>query len=145
MNFIFWDQLEEHLEEHIEREEYIEPNEFQCVECNEFFSRDEAIKHKNDGECDQCGKELGCGTKVIEHMREHESRELEIESHRGTQALCAENLYMGKPNKSRQRFTSENRSEEELKKKWSELRNKEDWDDECENCERPIMLHIGPC
>merc|ERR1712115_405608 len=60
-------------------------------------------------------------------------------------ALCAENLYMGKPNKSRQRFTSENHSEEELKKKWSELRNKEDWDDECENCERPIMLHIGPC
>ena len=32
-----------------------------------------------------------------------------------------------------------------MKKKWSELRNKEDWDDECENCERPIMLHIGPC
>merc|ERR1712115_420254 len=60
-------------------------------------------------------------------------------------ALCAENLYMGKPNKSRQRFTSENCNEEELKKKWSELRNKEDWDDECENCERPIMLHIGPC
>merc|ERR1711867_291898 len=30
--YFFEDQLEEHLEDHIEREEYIEPNEFQCVE-----------------------------------------------------------------------------------------------------------------
>ena len=35
--YFFEDQLEEHLEDHIEREEYLEPNEFQCVECNEFF------------------------------------------------------------------------------------------------------------
>ena len=56
-NFIFFeDQLEEHLDEHIEREEYIEPNEFQCIECNEFFSREDAINHENEGECDQCGK-----------------------------------------------------------------------------------------
>ena len=58
--YFFEDQLEEHLEEHIEREEYIEPNEFQCVECNEFFSREDAINHENEGECDQCGKWLGC-------------------------------------------------------------------------------------
>ncbi len=60
-------------------------------------------------------------------------RELKVESHRGAQAACAETLYRGTPSK------------EELEKRWSELRNKEDWDDECEMCERPIMLHIGPC
>merc|ERR1711895_202697 len=64
--------LEEHLEEHIEREEYIEPNEFQCVECNEFFSREDAINHENEGECDQCGKWLGCEKNVQTHkLREH--------------------------------------------------------------------------
>merc|ERR1711895_143548 len=31
-------------------------------------------------------------------------RELKVESHRGTQALCAKTLYMGTPSKSRQRF-----------------------------------------
>ena len=31
-------------------------------------------------------------------------RELKVESHRGTQASCAETLYMGTPSKSRQRF-----------------------------------------
>ena len=68
----FEDQLEEHLEEHIEREEYIEPSEFQCVECNEFFSRDDAIKHENEGECDQCGKWLGCEKNVQTHkLKEH--------------------------------------------------------------------------
>merc|ERR1712115_702615 len=68
------EQLEEHLEEHIEREEYIEPNEFQCVECYEFFSRDEAIKHENEGECDQCSKWLGCEKKVqIHKLKEHKT------------------------------------------------------------------------
>merc|ERR1711867_312238 len=38
-----------------------------------------------------------------------------------------------------------NFSEEELEKRWSELRDKDDWDEECEKCERPIMLHIEPC
>ena len=99
-----------------------------------FESVDDVIEHENEGECDQCGKWLGCETNMEKHKkREHESRELKIESHRGTQASCAETLYMGTT------------SEEELEKKWSELRNKEDWDDECEMCERPIMLHIGPC
>merc|ERR1712115_322315 len=65
-------RLEEHLEEHREREEYIEPNEFQCVECKEFFSRDDAIKHENEGECDQCGKWLGCEKNVQTHkLKEH--------------------------------------------------------------------------
>merc|ERR1712115_515467 len=123
--YFFEDQLEEHLEEHIEREEYIEPNGFQCEECYEFFSRYEAIKHKNDGECNRCGKELGCGTKVIEHMREHERRELEIEPHRGTQALCADTLDIGTPNKSRQRFTSENCNEEET----DEIHDEEETDE----------------
>ena len=51
-------------------------------------------------------EKLGCGTKVVEHKkREHEiTRELKIESHRGTQASCAETLDMGTPSKSRQRF-----------------------------------------
>merc|ERR1712115_672691 len=67
-------RLEEHLEEHREREEYIEPNEFQCVECKEFFSRDEAIKHENEGECDQCSKWLGCKKKVqIHKLKEHKT------------------------------------------------------------------------
>ena len=38
-----------------------------------------------------------------------------------------------------------NFSEEELEKRWSELGNKEDWDEECKMCERPVILHIGPC
>merc|ERR1712115_442756 len=72
--YFFEEQLEEHLEEHIEREEYIEPNEFQCVECYEFFSRDEAIKHENEGECDHCSKWLGCEEKVqIHKLKEHKT------------------------------------------------------------------------
>ena len=38
-----------------------------------------------------------------------------------------------------------NFSEEELEKWWSELRNKKDWDEECEMCERPVMLHEEKC
>merc|ERR1712115_261522 len=50
------------------------PNEFQCVECFEFFSRDEAIKHENEGECDQCLKWLGCEKKVQMHkLKEHKT------------------------------------------------------------------------
>ena len=106
--FLFEEQLEEHIEdEHMEREEYIEPSEFQCVECNEFFdSRDDAIDHENEDECDQCGKWLGCRTNVEKHKnKEHENRELKIESHRGTQTLD-----IGTPS-----FYNENCSEEELK------------------------------
>merc|ERR1712115_437265 len=70
--YYFEEQLEEHLEEHIEREEYIEPNEFQREECNEFFSREDAINHENESECDQCGKWLGCEKNVQTHkLREH--------------------------------------------------------------------------
>merc|ERR1711867_260006 len=48
-------------------------SEFQCVECNEFFdARDDAINHENEGECDQCGKWLGCENNVqIHKLREH--------------------------------------------------------------------------
>jgi len=93
--YFFEGQLEEHLEEHIEREEYIEPSEFQCVECNGFFdSRDDAIDHENKDECDQCGKWLGYETCVEKHMdKEHENRGLRIEPHRETQTL-----YIGPPN-----------------------------------------------
>ena len=109
---LFEEHLEEHMDEHIEREEYIEPSGFQCVECNEFFeSVDDVIDHENEGECDQCGKWLGCGTNMEKHKKkEHEYIELEIESHRGAQALCAENLYMETPG-----FSNENCSEEGLK------------------------------
>ena len=88
--------MEEHKESHV----------VECVYCKEKFeSIDKVIDHENEGECDLCGKKLGCGTKLVEHKkREHESRELKIESHRGTQASCAETLYMGTPSKSRQRF-----------------------------------------
>merc|ERR1712115_468604 len=72
--YLFEEHLEEHMDEHMEREEYIEPNEFQCVECNEFFSREDAIKHENEGECDQCSKWLGCEKKVQMHkLREHKT------------------------------------------------------------------------
>ena len=36
-------------------------------------------------------------------------------------------------------------SEEELMKRWSELVRKESWDEECEICKMPVMLHEGPC
>merc|ERR1712115_337314 len=97
---LFEEQLEEHIEEeHMEDEEHIEPTGFECVECNEIFeSVIKVIEHENKGECDQCGKWLGCGTNMEKHKKkEHEYIELEIESHRGAQALCAENLYMETP------------------------------------------------
>ena len=51
---IFEEQLEDHLEEeHMEDEEHIEPNGFECVECNEIFeSVIKVIEHENEGECD---------------------------------------------------------------------------------------------
>ena len=30
-------------------------------------------------------------------------------------------------------------------KRWSELVRKESWDEECEACKMPVMLHKGPC
>ena len=39
----------------------------------------------------------------------------------------------------------ENFSEEELRKKWNELTRKESWDNECETCRMPEMLHKGAC
>ncbi len=53
--YLFEEHLEEHIEdEHMEREQYMEPSGFQCVECNEFFeSVDDVIDHENEGECDQ--------------------------------------------------------------------------------------------
>ena len=53
---LFEEQLEEHIEEeHMEDEEHIEPNGFECVECNENFeSVDKVIEHEYEGECDQC-------------------------------------------------------------------------------------------
>ena len=72
---MFEEQLEEHIEEeHMESEEHMEPSGFECVECNEFFeSVDKVIEHENEGECDQCGKWLGCGTNMEKHKkREHE-------------------------------------------------------------------------
>ena len=39
----------------------------------------------------------------------------------------------------------ENFSEEELRKKWNESTRKESWDNECETCRMPEMLHKGAC
>merc|ERR1712101_97512 len=73
---LFEEQLEENIEEeHMEDEEHIEPSGFECVECNEFFeSVAKVIDHENEGECDQCGKWLGCGTNMEKHRKkEHEN------------------------------------------------------------------------
>ena len=73
---LFEEHLEEHTEdEHMEREEYIETNGFQCVECNEFFESVEVvIDHENEGECDQCGKWLGCENNMqIYKQKEHKT------------------------------------------------------------------------
>merc|ERR1712115_300059 len=72
---LFEEHLEEHIEdEHMELEEYMEPSGFQCVECKEFFeSVDDVIDHENEGECDQCGKWLGCEKNMqIHKQKEHE-------------------------------------------------------------------------
>ena len=37
----------------------------------------------------------------------------------------------------------ENFSKEEMRKKWNELTRKESWDNECEACRMPEMLHKG--
>ena len=78
---LFEEQLEEHIEEeHMENEEHMEPSGFQCVECNEFFeSVDDVIDHENEGECDQCGKWLGCG----KNMQIHKQKEHNIISKEG--------------------------------------------------------------
>jgi len=55
--------------------------EIECVECNEKFeSVDKVIEHENKGECDQCGKWLGCGT----NLGKHEKKEHEITSKEGS-------------------------------------------------------------
>ena len=36
-------------------------------------------------------------------------------------------------------------SEDELVKRWNELARKEDWDEKCDMCRMPSMLHKGPC
>ena len=36
-------------------------------------------------------------------------------------------------------------SDDELVKRWSALARKEDWNEECEMCKMPVMLHKGPC
>merc|ERR1712115_168390 len=90
--------------EHMKKKHGIGVN---CPQCNEFFdSRNNAIDHENEDECDQCGKWLGCETYVEKHTnKEHENRGLKIESHIGTQTLD-----IGTPS-----FYNENSSEEKLK------------------------------
>merc|ERR1712082_475587 len=85
---LFEEQLEEHIEEeHMESEEHMEPSGFQCVECNEFFeSVDDVIEHENEGECDQCGKWLGCGKNMeIHKQKEHDIIIIEINDDRQKQ------------------------------------------------------------
>ena len=36
-------------------------------------------------------------------------------------------------------------SDDELVKRWNALARKEDWDEECEMCKMPGILHKGPC
>ena len=36
-------------------------------------------------------------------------------------------------------------SDDELVKRWNALTRKEDWDEECEMCKMPGILHKGPC
>merc|ERR1712115_772060 len=110
--YFFEEQLEEHLEEHIEREEYIELNEFQCVECHEFFPRDEAIKHENEGECDQCSKWLGCGKKVqIHKLEEHKT----INEKVNMDLQESKNIIIEKDNISNEINTKEKQVTERLK------------------------------
>merc|ERR1712240_276873 len=64
--------FEEELEEHTD---------FECVEYNEKFeSVDKVIEHENEGECDQCGKWLSCGT----NLGKHKKKEHEITSEEGS-------------------------------------------------------------
>ena len=39
----------------------------------------------------------------------------------------------------------ENCSEEELRKRYSELTDKDSWDSKCELCDMPDLLHKGAC
>merc|ERR1711895_122204 len=76
-----------------------EKNCYICEKCNSWYeSREDLEDHRNEihskeceenleCECDQCGKWLGCET----NMEKHKCKELETESHREAQALCAEN------------------------------------------------------
>merc|ERR1711867_413653 len=99
---------------------YIEPNEFQCVECYEFFSRDEAIKHENEGKCDQCSKWLGCEKKVQMHkLREHKTinKKVNVDSQETNNIISVEknNLINGTNKKEKEvteRFKIRNENQE---------------------------------
>merc|ERR1711873_104411 len=70
---LFQEELEEHMDSHV--------TEIECVECNKKFeSVDKVIEHENEGECDQCGKWLGCGT----NLGKHKKKEHEITSEEGS-------------------------------------------------------------
>ena len=43
------------------------------------------------------------------------------------------------------KVTIENFSNDELEKRWNALENKDNWEEECEWCKMPGMLHKGPC
>ena len=75
-------QMEKHMDYHVTEIECEEELEFyvKCRECNEKFeSIYKVIEHENEGECNQCGKWLGCGT----NMEKHKKREHEITSGEG--------------------------------------------------------------
>ena len=36
-------------------------------------------------------------------------------------------------------------SDDDLEKRWSALENKDNWDEACEMCKMPGILHKGPC
>merc|ERR1712240_856515 len=46
--------------------------EVECMEKSELV--DKVIEHENEGECDQCGKWLDCGTNLGEHMKKEENK-----------------------------------------------------------------------
>ena len=43
------------------------------------------------------------------------------------------------------KITVKDFSNDELEKRWNALANKDNWEEECEWCKMPGMLHKGPC
>ena len=43
------------------------------------------------------------------------------------------------------KISIESFSDDELAKRWSALENKDNWDEACEMCKMPGILHKGPC
>ena len=76
---------------------------------------------------------------------QEEKKETQSDIRLGLQNI-EDNIESGSDDENREEDNNvANVSEEKLEKRWSELGNKNNWDEECEMCERLVILHDDEC